>query len=136
LYERLGKPRTEDFPLTLEGHPAGPQAPQSILEVADLARIDPQYLTDTILIIDYGEALFADQSPRDAEELGIPGHYRAPELYFNTVSGFGIDLWALGCNIFEIRAGISLQNWFGNVVPLNTAMLAFVKMIGLPKGRF
>jgi serine/threonine-protein kinase SRPK3 len=50
--------------------------------------IDVQYLEESIVIIDFGEAFFLESPPIDG--LGTPMSYR--------------DLWALACCIFELRA--------------------------------
>jgi serine/threonine protein kinase len=71
--------------------------------------VNPQYISDQPCLIDFGESFKVLQPP---EDLGIPGPYRSPELIFNKDAGFGSDLWALGCTLFEIRTGRKLFSPF------------------------
>lgn len=61
-----------------------------------------QYVSDDIAVIDFGESFLASNAP---EATGIPLSYRAPEGFFENCDtfGFGSDIWALGCSIFEVR---------------------------------
>jgi len=92
------------------GEPLGPSAPKYIVEPIDLSRIDVQYVTEHISIIDFGISFFASAPP--AEGLGTPYGYLAPEVIFDKKSGFHSDIWALACTIFEIRAGVALFEMF------------------------
>ncbi|POS75546.1 serine/threonine protein kinase-36 [Diaporthe helianthi] len=61
-----------------------------------------QYVSDEIAVIDFGESFLAANAPKST---GIPGHYCPPEGWIEDCGnfGFGSDLWALGCSIFEVR---------------------------------
>ncbi|KAF7159608.1 hypothetical protein CNMCM5623_004988 [Aspergillus felis] len=45
---------------------------------------------------------------RPVEFRNVPLPYRPPELVLENTPGFGCDLWALGCTLFEIRTGRKL----------------------------
>lgn len=61
-----------------------------------------QYVSDDIAVIDFGESFLANNAPKST---GIPGPYCPPEGWIEDCGtfGFGSDLWALGCSIFEVR---------------------------------
>jgi serine/threonine-protein kinase SRPK3 len=62
-------------------------------------------LEGILCIIDFGKSF---EASNPSEDLGIPEIYCSPELDW----GMGSDLWALGCTLFEIRAGSKLFNMF------------------------
>ena len=72
-------------------------------------------MRDSIRIIDFGIAFFADDPP---EDLGTPPSFTAPEAWFEMAAGKGTDLWALGCTLYTIRSGITLIQlvWGGTPV--------------------
>lgn len=61
-----------------------------------------EYVSDDVAVIDFGESFLASNAP---EGTGIPMSYRPPEGLFEDCGafGFGSDIWALGCSIFEVR---------------------------------
>lgn len=63
-----------------------------------------KYVSDDIAVIDFGESFLASNAP---EATGIPEAYRPPEGFFENCGtfGFGSDIWALACSIFEVRNG-------------------------------
>jgi serine/threonine-protein kinase SRPK3 len=88
--------------------------------------VDPQWLSDTIFIIDFGIAFLQEQSSVD---IGTPKSYCAPELFFHSPRSISSDIWALGCTIFEIRTGSQLFSFKGR--PSRTQrLMAMVKMLG------
>lgn len=91
-----------------EGHDKS-IAPQYLVYPVKWQDVDTQYIGEQPCLIDFGEAFKVLQPP---EDLGIPGPYRSPELILDKVAGFGSDLWALGCTLFEIRTGRKLFNTF------------------------
>ncbi|KAH9895481.1 kinase-like domain-containing protein [Xylariomycetidae sp. FL2044] len=71
---------------------------------------DKQLITGKACVIDLGEAFETSDPP---SEIGIPQSYCAPEYELEKkVGGAAIDLWALGCTIFEIRTGRRLFGTF------------------------
>jgi serine/threonine-protein kinase SRPK3 len=59
-----------------------------------------EHLSSNVLITDFGEAFFKDNVPKG---LGTPASFSAPELCFGYQPSCAVDLWALGCLIFEIH---------------------------------
>ncbi|KAJ5513374.1 hypothetical protein N7463_002926, partial [Penicillium fimorum] len=57
---------------------------------------------NTIKIIDFGESFTLDQPPRN---LNTPLAVRAPEILFNDDLDHRVDLWAMGCMLFELFVG-------------------------------
>ena len=86
-----------------------PSAPQYLVYPIDWHTIDSKYVSSDPCVIDFGESFAASQPP---EALGIPGPYRSPELILEQKAGYGSDLWALGCTLFEIRTGRRLFDVF------------------------
>ncbi|KAI0154548.1 kinase-like domain-containing protein [Xylariaceae sp. FL1272] len=53
-----------------------------------------------VVVTDFGEAFFAAESPTAT---GIPLGYDPPENLFSLGPGLELDLWSLGCTIYEVR---------------------------------
>jgi serine/threonine-protein kinase SRPK3 len=88
--------------------------------------VDAQFLSDQIMIIDFGIAFLSDSSSSD---IGTPKSYCAPEFLFSKERSVNSDIWALGCTIFEIRTGSRLFRYKGR--PTRTEMLeTMVKEMG------
>ena len=108
MYERLGQPYKDAMSTSASYDDLGPSAPTLVVE--PIADIKPQYVTESILIIDFGQSFFLDSPPSSG--LGTPWSYRAPEAIFDLEASVYSDIWALGCIIFEIRAGEQLFEAF------------------------
>lgn len=75
--------------------------------------MDPAYLADDILLVDFGQSFKFDQPP-NKEDIGIPFSYCAPEVIFDSKMTKYSEIWALGCVIAELRAGQQLfASWSG-----------------------
>jgi serine/threonine-protein kinase SRPK3 len=71
-------------------------------------------LDENILLVDMGQS-FSFSCPPQAEDVGIPFSYCAPEVIFDSKVSKYSEIWALGCVIFELRAGSQLfSSWFGD----------------------
>lgn len=108
----LGKPRLNkvyDSNKSETGTHDNPSAPQHLVYPINWHTVDSKYISSDPCIIDLGESFIASDPP---EELGTPGPYRSPELILDQKAGYGSDLWALGCSIFEIRTGRKLFDVF------------------------
>lgn len=77
----------------------------------DLSDVGADFLTDKACVIDLGESYDVSNLPPD---LGIPPIYHSPEYTLEKKIGFGTDIWALGCTLFEIRTGKPLFDSFDN----------------------
>lgn len=109
----MGHPRTTDL-VTDSGEPHTlSTAPKHAVYPVDWATVDTTYFTNEPQVNDLGEAFQANKPPK---YLGIPSIYRSPELFleqdYSSSIGFGSDLWALGCTLFEIRTGRKLFESF------------------------
>jgi serine/threonine protein kinase len=88
--------------------------------------LDAQWIKEQIVVIDFGQSFLLPPLPSplklqhgqqqrlhapSARQVGTPLGYCAPELLFDSAAGVGAgtsfhtDIWALGCTLFEIRAG-------------------------------
>jgi serine/threonine-protein kinase SRPK3 len=100
VIQLLGRPIRE-LVVSNSDEPLGFSAPQFLYEPADIMRLVPR-ATGNIKLIDFGNAFFVSDSPKN---IGTPNCFRAPELLLENKFGSESDVWALGCIIFEIRAG-------------------------------
>jgi serine/threonine-protein kinase SRPK3 len=107
VYAHLGDPKTEKVK-TRDGQPPGPHAPAMLVAPIQNSRIsDPTLLQESIIVSDFGQSyIFA--SPPPSYKPGTVLNYQSPEARFEGRAGFEADIWALGCAIFEIRAGFAL----------------------------
>lgn len=119
----LGEP-SKNLVVKMSGDPHDkPTAPQYLVYPVIWSDVDTQYLSGQPCLTDLGASFEVTEPP---SELGVPGPYRAPELFLGTtattrtetdnspscVAGLGSDLWALGCTLFEIRTGRKLFSPF------------------------
>ena len=86
-------------------------APQYLVYPVSWWDVGTQFISKDSCLINLGESFEISQPPND---LGIPGPYRSPELILDKEAGFGSDIWALGCSLFEIRTGRKLFSSFMN----------------------
>lgn len=68
---------------------------------------DHKFLLEEILLIGFGIAFSFDEPPAKIN-VGMTTCYSAPEIFFDKRFSLYSDIWALGCVLFEIRAGQSL----------------------------
>jgi serine/threonine protein kinase len=88
--------------------------------------VDPQWISDQIMIIDFGIAFLEEQSSVD---IGTPRAYCAPEFNFGCPRSVSSDTWALGCTIFEIRTGACLFKFRG-VPTRDQVLVSVVQLLG------
>ncbi|GES57037.1 kinase-like protein [Aspergillus terreus] len=84
----------QDFIKTLD-----PGIPEYIVRPA---RTHLCRLSDSIRIVDFGEAFSQDNVP---QTLHTPLTVRAPEVIFGGQLDYRVDLWSLGCMLFELFVG-------------------------------
>ncbi|KAF1954237.1 kinase-like protein [Byssothecium circinans] len=99
IYRYLGPPKTAPL-LLLDGTPAPAFAPTHVVDALDYSHLNMEQLSSNVLIVDFGEAFFQDNVPKG---LGTPVSFSGPELLFGYPPSYAVDLWALGCLIFEIH---------------------------------
>ncbi len=100
-------------------------APQYLVYPVSWWDVNTQFISKESCLIDFGESFEISQPPDD---LGIPGPYRSPELILDKKAGFGSDIWALGCSVFEIRTGRKLFSSFDD--DENDYLDAIVQVLG------
>lgn len=107
VYTYFGSPETEKV-RTRGGAPCGPGAPAELVGAIDNARLaDASLLQENIVVIDFGQSYNLANRP-EGYQPGTVLNYQSPEARFDGRAGMEADVWALGCAIFEIRAGMPL----------------------------
>jgi serine/threonine protein kinase len=118
IYAKFGDILQEPVETT-SGEPLGPHAPTYLVEAISVSNMCLDMITEHIRIVDFGQSFRCDSPPERG--MGIPMSYMAPELLFENIAGTASDLWALGCTIYEIRAGRPLIDMFMGESPEDTA---------------
>ncbi|KAG9234996.1 kinase-like domain-containing protein [Amylocarpus encephaloides] len=85
----------------MSGESPAPSGPEYLVEGLSVDRLEAQFISDQVSIIDFGESNEMHSPPKDLE---ITASFRSPELLFDNTIGVGCDLWALACTIYEVRA--------------------------------
>jgi serine/threonine-protein kinase SRPK3 len=118
VYAHLGDPETENV-RTRDRQPPGPHAPAMLVApIQDSKMLDATLLQESI-IVGYIVA-----SPPSSYEPGTVLNYQSPEARFEGCMGLEADIWALGCVIFEIRAGFALfESFLGSDVDILRQMV-------------
>ena len=114
VYGYLGSPETEEV-RTRGGQPRGIHTPPELVAPIENSQfVHASHLKESIVISDFGQS-YAIASPPSDYMPGTVLNYLAPETRFEERTGFEADVWALGCAIFEIRAGCPLfEPFFGS----------------------
>ena len=127
LYQQVGSP-VRDEVFKSSGQKPDLSAPEYLVEPASFSRVDLEYISEEVLLIDLGEA-FPELSP-PANGVGTPVSYCSPELILERKASRTSDIWALACTIFEFRSGYPL---FESFVGSSTEILEeIVRILGLP----
>ncbi|RAK95598.1 kinase-like protein [Aspergillus ibericus CBS 121593] len=98
LIKILGKPEIGHVKRN-DGRSLGPGIPEYIVRPA---RTCSWPLSHTIKLIDFGESFLQHNVP---QTLHTPLAVRAPEVIFQDHLDYRIDLWSLGCMLFELFVG-------------------------------
>ncbi|TQS33330.1 hypothetical protein Golomagni_06330 [Golovinomyces magnicellulatus] len=97
LLEELGSPITE--PVKREdGKPLDPCVPAYIVQPASYP-VDLSLSQQHIKIVDFGESFSHNDVP---ESLHTPLCVRAPEIIFGQKLDYRVDLWSVGCLMYEL----------------------------------
>ncbi|KAF5847844.1 hypothetical protein GGP41_009133 [Bipolaris sorokiniana] len=89
---------TSDKPTASPSNPTNPSTSSDPLPTQSI----PKPLFTSIKLIDYGQSFLENNSP---STLYIPLYYRAPEILFNNTLNHRVDLWSMGCVLFELITG-------------------------------
>jgi serine/threonine protein kinase len=119
IYAKFGDILQEPVETT-SGEPLGPYALTYLVEGISVSNLCLDMITQNIRLVDFGQSFRRDSPPERG--MGIPMSYMAPELLFENIVGTTSDLWALGCTIYEIRAGRALIHMFMGESPEDTAV--------------
>lgn len=130
VYEQLGQPAVGDLSGSVLSRE--PSTPEYLVGSAEFFRAAPGLLTGDISIIGYTDS-FRIKTPEalSANEEKLPNGFTAPEVLCGFKGKIPSDLWALGCIIYEIRAGQLLFPCSVDVSPAK-AIGEIVDMIGNP----
>ena len=117
VYAHLGDPTTEDV-RTRDRQSPGPHAPAMLVAPIQNSKMsDATLLQEDVIVCDLGQSYIAPQPP--SYEPGTMLNYQPPEARFERRIGLEADIWALGCAIFEIRAGFPLfESFFGSDIDI------------------
>jgi serine/threonine-protein kinase SRPK3 len=126
IYERLGEPQKQDLSPSSDRRPET-SVPEYTVNAISMKDVDPQWLSDQIMIIDFGIAFLQEQS---STVIGTPKIYWAPEFLFDEARSVSSDIWALGCTLFEIRTGGSLFQYKSRP-SRDQILIAMVKTLGI-----
>jgi serine/threonine-protein kinase SRPK3 len=109
----LGEPKTTDVHVRKDSQPTPevPYAPKYLVYPIDFGGVDPSVISQRTHVIDFGQSFDTSQGPPPAR-FGIPTNYAAPEVVLDVSGGISMDLWSLGCTLYEIRLGRRLFDVF------------------------
>lgn len=128
VYDQLGQPAVGGLSSSVLSRE--PSTPEYLVGSAEFFRAAPGLLTGDISIIGFTDS-FRIKTPEalSANEDKLPNGFTAPEILFGFKGKFPSDLWALGCIIYQIRAGQLLFPCSVDVSPAE-AIRKIVDMIG------
>ncbi|CAI6342237.1 unnamed protein product [Periconia digitata] len=98
--KKLGKPET-GMVRRKDGKPLDPGVPQYLVRPFSYPA-DSSLFSSPIKIIDFGEAFLSNDTPRT---LHTPLPIRAPEIIFGEKLDYRVDMWSMGCLLFELVVG-------------------------------
>ncbi|KAI0079307.1 kinase-like protein [Panus rudis PR-1116 ss-1] len=115
VYALLEEPQTEEVRTSNGRIAPGPHVPHVLVgAIEDSVFTNASLLEERVIIIDFGQS-FDIASPPMGYEPATMMHYIAPESRFESRVSLATDIWALGCALFEIRAGRPLfEPFFAN----------------------
>jgi serine/threonine-protein kinase SRPK3 len=110
----LGEPETTDVNMRKDSHPTPemPYAPKYLVYPVDFGEIDHSVISPRAQVIDFGQSFDISQGRPPPSAFGIPANYAAPEIILDSSGSVAMDLWSLGCTLFEIRLGQRLFDVF------------------------
>ncbi|KAG4440435.1 hypothetical protein IFR05_004079 [Cadophora sp. M221] len=98
LLECIGEP--EKVPVErIDGLTVGPEAPRYCVELAMMCIPSDEIENPKILISDFGESFFSNE---EYDRLASPMILLPPEFLFEEGFGPSVDIWTLGCTLYEI----------------------------------
>ncbi|KAG6834369.1 hypothetical protein H0H93_010090 [Arthromyces matolae] len=111
VYAHFCEPETEEV-RTRDDSPIGPHAPEELVAPIENSLLTHSlYLQEEVMLIDFGQAFYGVRPPKSYKPATLPS-YQPPESHFEGKINMSSDIWALGCTIFQIRAGSPLFETF------------------------
>ncbi|KAF2023257.1 kinase-like protein [Setomelanomma holmii] len=107
LLQKLGKPETGIVQRN-DRQPLEPGIPQYLVRPTSYP-IDVKSSFKSIKIVDFGQSFLSHDSP---SALNTPLPVRAPEIIFRDNLDYRVDLWSMGCILFELVVGQPLFDSF------------------------
>jgi serine/threonine-protein kinase SRPK3 len=83
----------------LDGNPNGPEVLEYCVPPALIFESSEEIAESQIIISDFGEAFFQNEKRK---ELHAPILLLPPEVFFGDHAGPVVDIWTLGCTLYEI----------------------------------
>ncbi|KAK7417849.1 hypothetical protein QQX98_004324 [Neonectria punicea] len=113
LLSLLGEPETTQVYTRKDSRPTPevPYAPEYLVYPLEFGGEIDAAILPCAQVIDFGQSFDTSQRPPPVA-FGIPAHYAAPEIVFDSFGSTAMDIWSLGCTLYEIRLGRRLFNVF------------------------
>ncbi|KAL8753194.1 MAG: hypothetical protein Q9199_005220 [Rusavskia elegans] len=124
IYEVFGRPRCQFIEENCLCQ-ACMKSANYIVQPIDMSRMDSKYISDDIVLIDYGLSFRLDNPP---SWIGTITNYLAPEIVFECQVSKASDIWALGCVIYELFTGLPL---FEHDQSVHKVLAQMVPILGL-----
>jgi serine/threonine-protein kinase SRPK3 len=126
IYQAFETPYVE--PLTrMDGRPTDIHAPRGVTPFIDPDRFEQAgIMQEDIVVADFGSSFQAGSTP-GAYTVNSDILFQAPEVLLNAEITQAIDIWSLGCLIFQLRAGWRLFECWSDT---DDALEVMVKMLG------
>ncbi|OCT49921.1 hypothetical protein CLCR_06906 [Cladophialophora carrionii] len=121
IMSRLGRPRTGPV-CRRDGQGLEPSVPSYLVSPKSIRGSDSE-----IKIMDLGNAFFHNSPPR---LLATPWHVRAPEAVYSQRLSKYVDMWSMGCLLFEIITGRTFMDAF--LADRNGMMTGLNAVLGSP----
>lgn len=109
----LGEPETTHVYIREDSRPTPeiPHAPEYLVYPLEFGDANYSVILPRAQVIDFGQSFDISQRPPPTI-FGVPANYAAPEVFLDNSGGTAMDLWSLGCTLFEIRLGRRLFDVF------------------------
>lgn len=133
----LGEPETMDVHMRKDSHlaPEMPYAPKYLVYPVDFGDVSLSIISPRAYVIDFGQSFDTSQGPAPAA-FGIPANYAAPEVILDSSCSIAMDLWSLGCTLYEIRLGQRLFDVFQLIALSKTSYVdEIASVLGSPQIR-
>ncbi|KAF4976807.1 hypothetical protein FZEAL_6575 [Fusarium zealandicum] len=109
----MGEPETTEVHIRKDSRPtpAVPYAPKYLVYPPDFECFELSDLSPSVQVIDFGQSFNIDKNPLPTT-FCIPANYASPEVIIDSAGTESMDLWSLGCTLYETRLGERLFGIF------------------------